>query len=51
VGGQFSSVELQRAVICVLYINDNGLDQRSVTGALNGFHLCSEWAVSVVVLR
>jgi len=31
--------------------NGNGLDQRSGTGALNGVHLCSEWAGSAVLLR
>ena len=44
-----SSVEIQRAVGWQLYNNGNGLDQRSVTGALNGVHLCSEWADSAVL--
>jgi len=34
-----------------LYSNGNGLDQRKVTGALNGVHLCSEWADSAVLVR
>jgi len=50
-GWTSSSVEIQRAVVWVLYSNGNGLDQRSGTGALNGVHLCSEWAESAVLLR
>jgi len=51
VGGQCSSVEIQQAVGWEKYINGNRLDHRSGTGALNGFHLCSKWAGSAVLLR
>jgi len=50
-GGQCSYVEIQQAVVWWLYSNGNGLDHSSVTGALNGVHLCSEWADSAVLLR
>ena len=49
--GQCNSVELEQAVGWFFYSHGNGLDQRSGTGALNGVHLCSEWADSAVLLR
>ena len=50
-GGLCSSVEINRAVGWLLYSEGNVLDHRSGTGALNGVHLCSEWAYSAVLLR
>jgi len=34
-----------------LYSIVNELEQRSGTGALNGVHLCSEWADGEILLR